>query len=532
MNHRGPIPFGVLVALILTVPIHSTAQQDALSLEGLVVTAAPTPLAAEMVASHVTVLDRAELARHTDRTLGEVLRDVAGLDVVRNGSYGAATSVFLRGGESDHTLVLVDGVQVNQAGGGFDFSTLTTENVERIEIVRGPASALYGSDAVTGVIHVITRTGRGGARGSVAFEAGSYGRRDWSADLEAGTDRAGYAVALARRRGDGVLAVNNRHVASTFSGKAHLLADDRTELTLSLRWTEHEFHFPTDGSGAIVDTNQFTFGDQATVQASVRRSLGDRLTLQALVGLNETDGGTDDRPDEAADTLGFFAFSSLDRFRRASAELRAVVEAGAAALVQRIAERVRPLHGAQRQRADESGWLRARRPRRASRRGHRGRADRGQRALRTPGDLAGRRDLARDGGRRPEAAGFGGDRHQGADLLRELRHRIRHGKSGARTGAIAFLGAGARPVGPRRTRDMVGDLLRPAPRGPHPVHLHAAVRGRPEFLQHRRRPDSRCGVRRGRVSGPARDRRHAHASRYRGDRRGFRRGARRDLRRG
>jgi outer membrane cobalamin receptor len=140
-------------------PPGARAQERASSLDGLVVTASPTPREAAAVARHVTVLDGAEL-----RALGlvsavDALRDVAGVDVVRGGTFGAVTTVFTRGGESDYTLVMVDGVQVNQAGGGFDLASISLDNVERIEIVRGPASALYGSDAVSGVIHVITRTG-------------------------------------------------------------------------------------------------------------------------------------------------------------------------------------------------------------------------------------------------------------------------------------------------------------------------------------------------------------------------------------
>ncbi len=79
------------------------------------------------------------------------------MTVLRQGSPGGVTSIFMRGGESDYVQVLVDGVPINQPGGAFDFAHLRTEDVERVEIVRGPVSVLYGSDAVTGVIHVVTR---------------------------------------------------------------------------------------------------------------------------------------------------------------------------------------------------------------------------------------------------------------------------------------------------------------------------------------------------------------------------------------
>lgn len=311
-----------LLALALLVPVTATAQDDAFSLDGLVITASPTPLEAELVASHVTILTAEDLSAAGDRMLGEALRDVAGLGVVRNGSFGAATSVFLRGGESDYTLVLVDGVQVNQAGGGFDFSTLTTDNIERVEIVRGPASALYGSDAVTGVVHIVTRTGRGAPRVDASLVAGSFGRRDVSASVGAGSDRVGYSLAVSQRSSDGVLAFNNAHDATVLSGRVRFLPDTRTEVGLSLRATDQRYHFPTDGSGAVVDRNAYTFSDAAQLRVDARRSVGERLSLEAFVAVHELDGGLDDRQDGPADTLGFYGFASLDDFQRATAELR------------------------------------------------------------------------------------------------------------------------------------------------------------------------------------------------------------------
>jgi outer membrane cobalamin receptor len=93
---------------------------------------------------------------------------------VRSGSFGALTSLFLRGGERDYAQVLIDGVPVNDPGGDVDLSNIMLDDVERIEVVRGPASALYGSQAMTGVIQIFTRTGRGPASLSAGARAGSY----------------------------------------------------------------------------------------------------------------------------------------------------------------------------------------------------------------------------------------------------------------------------------------------------------------------------------------------------------------------
>ena len=105
----------------------------------------------------------------------DALREVPGLSVARSGPLGATTSVFMRGNNSQSTLVLVDGVRVNQNTlGSFDFTDLSLENVERIEILRGPQSTLWGADAVGGVINIITKRGRGKPSHSLTFEGGSF----------------------------------------------------------------------------------------------------------------------------------------------------------------------------------------------------------------------------------------------------------------------------------------------------------------------------------------------------------------------
>ncbi len=313
--------FAVLTTSPLSAQDRTSDRIDAFSLEGLIVTAAPTTLDEEAVTSHVTVLE-GDALRLSSGSLGDALRDVAGVHVVRGGSFGAVTSLFLRGGESDYTLVLVDGVQVNQAGGGFDFAELGTDAVERVEIVRGPASALYGSDAVSGVIHVITRSGRGAPVATVSVEGGSFGHRDVVADLRAGTERASYGLSLSRRTTDGIFDLNNQSTRTVLSGVGRFRPDDRTTLEVNVRASDRTYHFPTDGSGAVVDENAFTFSDGTTARVSATRQLTPRVSVEASIGLNEFDAGTDDAPDSPADTLGFYGFTSLDHFRRSTGELR------------------------------------------------------------------------------------------------------------------------------------------------------------------------------------------------------------------
>src|SRR5687767_2809129 len=155
-----------------------TAQQ----LGTVVVSGSKIPRPASTLTQAVTVISGDDLRARGVTRVTDALREVPGATLVQSGSYGALTSLFLRGGESRYTKVLIDGVPVNAAGGSFDFSHLTTDNIDRIEIVRGPASVLYGADAVSGIVQIFTRKGSGDTRASIAARAGTYQSLDLVAD--------------------------------------------------------------------------------------------------------------------------------------------------------------------------------------------------------------------------------------------------------------------------------------------------------------------------------------------------------------
>ncbi len=140
--------------------------------ETVIVSAALVDQPLSRTPDSVTVITGRELESRQQFTLGAALRSVPGLTVQQSGGPGTLTSVFTRGGESDYTLVLIDGVRANAFGGGLDLSQVPLEDVERIEIVRGPQSALYGSDAIGGVVQVITRRG-GRPSAQAQIEGGS-----------------------------------------------------------------------------------------------------------------------------------------------------------------------------------------------------------------------------------------------------------------------------------------------------------------------------------------------------------------------
>src|SRR6185436_4719852 len=165
-------------------------------------------------------------------------------------------SLFLRGGESDYVQVLVDGVSLNGPGGTFDLGSLTTDNVDRIEIVAGPTSVLYGSDAVAGVVQIFTRRGQGKPAVEIGTQAGTYNSISLDAGFQGGDDHLDYSFALSRFTTDGSYAFNNHHRNVVGSGRVHLAPDARTDATFTVRHGDAVFHYPTDGAGLLVDHNQ------------------------------------------------------------------------------------------------------------------------------------------------------------------------------------------------------------------------------------------------------------------------------------
>ena len=304
-----------LALLILPVGLAAQAPTDTVELNPVVVTATRVPMAVDAVTAAVTVVTGRELQLRGIRTVAEALRTVPGAAVVETGSFGGQTALFLRGGESDYTKVLVDGVPWNQPGGAFDFADLTTDNVDRIEIVRGPASVLYGSDAVTGVIQVFTRTGNGAPRVSAAARAGTYGSTEYETGVAGGGSRASYSVAVSQFRADGLYPYNNQYRNTVASGRVRFVPDDRTDASLSYRWGDDTYHFPTNGAGQPVDSNQFSAARGPSLGVDVGRRLGGGFELRGVVALRELRLRSEDQPDSPGEDG---SFASRDFVRRAT----------------------------------------------------------------------------------------------------------------------------------------------------------------------------------------------------------------------
>jgi vitamin B12 transporter len=174
------------------------------ALDPVIVTATRTPQALSAVLGDVSVLDRAAIERSGASNAADLLARLPGIEFARNGGPGGTTSVFIRGSEARHTAVYIDGVRVDsQATGGAIWEQIPLDQIERIEVLRGPAAAVYGSDAVGGVVQFFTRRGSGPARPQAMLSAGRYGTVQAQAGVSGSGGALDYAVSASGGRSAG-----------------------------------------------------------------------------------------------------------------------------------------------------------------------------------------------------------------------------------------------------------------------------------------------------------------------------------------
>jgi vitamin B12 transporter len=297
-------------------PAPADAARDTAALRPVVVTATRLPVPQAATTATATVITGAELRARGVTHVLDALRDVPGAAVLQNGSFGATTSLFLRGGDSKYTQVLVDGVPVNQAGGAFNWANLTVDNVERIEILRGPASVLYGSDAVSGVVQLFTRRGAGRPRAALAARGGSYGSAEGEVDASGALGALGWSAGAAHYASRGILDsadFDNRYRNSSASATLRYAAPGRGDLSVAARAQRARYHFPTNGSGAIVDRNAFREEERGTVGVDGGYFLRRDVEARAQLGAAGLTGRNDDRPDGATRSNGSVSYDGTTR---------------------------------------------------------------------------------------------------------------------------------------------------------------------------------------------------------------------------
>ena len=235
----------------------------------IIVTATRLEWPVDKTASFITVITRSDIERRHAESVGDLLRSAAGLNVVQSGSAGKASSVFMRGANSNHVLVLLDGVPMNDpTTGAFDFSELSCAGIERIEIVRGPHGILYGSNAIGGVVNIITGTQGEGSRRSASLAGGSYRSAEGAVSLSGGEKSYHYSYTLSGARSDGT-AGNDFYKNLAFSGSASSRITATSNVTLNLTYREADNGLR--GARFAPDPNASQSGGHFLVSTSYRQ---------------------------------------------------------------------------------------------------------------------------------------------------------------------------------------------------------------------------------------------------------------------
>lgn len=258
------------IALFAVTAGPAIAADGVLPGDTIVVTGAMTPAPASELGYSLSVLSEQDIVQRQNPVVSDMLRSVPSVSVSRSGGPGQLTQIRMRGAEGNHTLVLIDGVEANELNfnGEFDFASLLAVGVERIEVLRGAQSALYGSDALGGVINIITKGGRPGFQAEGSVEGGSFGQRQVTALVSGGVERFYGAVSAGYFGTDGI---NLSRMGTekdgsrvfTVSGKATALLSDSFRLDGTARLVDShsetdrpDFDFPsTPTNGLIVDSS-------------------------------------------------------------------------------------------------------------------------------------------------------------------------------------------------------------------------------------------------------------------------------------
>lgn len=309
---KGAAAAALVLALL---PAAAIAQSDT---DEVVVSATRTPTPASAVASSVTVITAQDIELKQETTLPDVLRDVPGLNLVQTGGQGGVTSLFIRGADSNHTKVLVDGIDVSDPstpGGSFEFANFQTGDIQQAEVLRGPQSGLYGSDAIGGVVDVTTKSGSGPAQLSAMLQGGSFATFDQSAAVSGASERTNYVFDLEHLKSaatpvtppdllsPGEARNDDAYDNLTLATKLGLTPVQGLGLGLVARYVHSDLRFTSDfdfGPGPDPVQSQ-TVSDQLFTRASASVTLLDGRLVQTL-GVGFTDYDSTERVPNNPDT--------------------------------------------------------------------------------------------------------------------------------------------------------------------------------------------------------------------------------------
>jgi len=234
------------------------------------------------VATTVTVITREELQKFNNNTVYEAIQEIAGLNTVQSGPPGQAASVFIRGASSSHTKIMLDGSELNDPidpNRSFDLSHLFIENIDRIEVIRGPQSTLYGSDAMAGVINIITRQEQGKPKFHFSSFGGTYETFQGKGEVSGSTKRIAFSVGASYFKTNGFSSASTRYKGNTekdgyrnttLSGKFSLHLKDNMDLHFSLRKIDAEMDIDNSGGDFGDDPNNIGDYDLVLLKGGFR----------------------------------------------------------------------------------------------------------------------------------------------------------------------------------------------------------------------------------------------------------------------
>ena len=293
------LPLSLAIAVMLPGAVLAADADPGNALDEVVVTATRTAVTTDAALAPVEVITRDEILRAQASSLADLLRGRAGINIANQGGDGKLTTMFVRGSESDHVLVLIDGVRVGSATSGLvSFQDLPVSLIDRVEIVRGPRSSLYGSEAIGGVIQIFTRRDRGDATFRFHAGAGSHGRREGGIGIGGGSEKGWFGLDAGFKRTDGINACRG----AGFPVFAGCFVDDQPDRD---GYTQHAFSLrggvnigesvtlqghamrvsgENEYDGSFVDNSDIV---QQVVGAQLKWQAGERVAVQFAAGSNK-----------------------------------------------------------------------------------------------------------------------------------------------------------------------------------------------------------------------------------------------------
>ena len=310
MFHR--FLFLYLLLHVLFIPAFSFGESDTTSsdvqvLEPVVVSATKTPIPLHQVTSAVEVWTEEDLQRRQIKTVVEALRLTQGTAVLQSGGPGGNTNVRIRGGTNSQTLVLIDGAIVNSATlGSFNFAHLTTDNIEKIEIVRGAQSTLWGADALGGVINITTKRGQGAPKAGAFFEYGSFNTLREGGHVSGSKGPVDFSFALSRWDTTGISQINYRRGATERDDYRNWQVSSRLGMALP-RDGRLDFNFRWWSASLAIDSSS---GPSDVIKA---RNDSERFILSGQYRQSWTDWWTHALTLSRSQDAGLFVPGTLQR---------------------------------------------------------------------------------------------------------------------------------------------------------------------------------------------------------------------------